>query len=142
MDWSLPTGFPAAVLDDRGLIKNRSHFAKVYFNDHDVRVHADWNFLAGACGYTYGNNAVWQMYRPGQDIGSTDRSFALLYLPQGKPVSVALGQTAGDEVVVRWYDPRTGDYAAPQRRANAGIARFAPPDEGADRDWLLVLEAK
>jgi hypothetical protein len=72
--------------------------------------------------------------------GSSDRSFALLYLPQGKPVSVVLGKTAGDEVVARWYDPRTGDYTTPQRRANTGIAHLAPPDEGADRDWMLVLD--
>ncbi|MDZ7721270.1 MAG: hypothetical protein U5R06_00215 [candidate division KSB1 bacterium] len=27
-------------------------FEKGYFDDPDVRVHAYWNFLAGACGYT------------------------------------------------------------------------------------------
>lgn len=198
MDWSLPNTVPAEVLDERGLIADRAHFAKGYYTDHDVRVHAYWNFLAGACGYTYGNNAVWQMYRPGQAIaipclhdwrealerpgaqqmqhvralfesrsldrlvpdqslvygsnfdgpdhvraaGSSDGSFALLYLPQGKPVSVVLGKTAGDEVIARWYDPRTGDYTAPERRANAGIGHFAPPEEGSDRDWLLVLDAQ
>ena len=26
---------------------------------------AYWSLLAGACGHTYGNNNVWQMYRPG-----------------------------------------------------------------------------
>ena len=195
IDWSNPRRVPAGVLDDRGLIADRGHFAKGYFDAHDVRVHAYWNFLSGACGYTYGNNAVWQMYRAGHDItipclyewreslerpgaqqmqhvralfeshslarlipdqslvygpnpegpdhvraaGSTDRSFALLYLPRGKPVSVVLGKTAGEELVTRWYDPRTGDYTAPQTRANSGIAQFVPPDEGAGRDWVLVL---
>src|SRR5690606_33967157 len=30
--------------------------------------HAYWNFLSGACGYTYGNNAIWQMFKKGGDI--------------------------------------------------------------------------
>ncbi len=35
------------------------------FDDYDVRQAAYWSLLAGACGHTYGNNNVWQMYRPG-----------------------------------------------------------------------------
>jgi len=34
-----------------------------------VRVHAYWNLLSGACGYTYGNNAVFQMFKKGSKIG-------------------------------------------------------------------------
>jgi len=34
------------------------------FDDFDVRQAAYWSLLAGACGYTYGDNNVWQMYRP------------------------------------------------------------------------------
>ena len=33
-----------------------------------MRIHAYWNFLAGACGYTYGNNAVWQMFKNGDEL--------------------------------------------------------------------------
>jgi hypothetical protein len=33
------------------------------FEDFDVRQAAYWSLLAGACGYTYGDNNVWQMYR-------------------------------------------------------------------------------
>ena len=57
---------PNGVLDDDGLIIDKSHFADGFFDDYDVRVHAYWNFLAGACGYTYGNNAIWQMYKKGE----------------------------------------------------------------------------
>jgi hypothetical protein len=35
------------------------------FDDDDVRQAAWWSLLAGACGHTYGNNNVWQMFRPG-----------------------------------------------------------------------------
>jgi hypothetical protein len=194
-DWSSPQRVPAGVLDDRGLISDRTYFPKGFFNDYDVRVHAYWNILTGACGYTYGNNAVWQMYRPGQDIaipclydwrdslerpgaqkmrhvralfeprlsrlvpdqslvsgpnpegadhiraaGSSDRSFALAYFPQGKPAEIVLGKTAGDEVSVRWHDPRTGFLTPPEHRTNSGTALFSPPDQGPERDWVLVLE--
>jgi len=34
------------------------------FDDFDVRQSAYWSVLAGACGHTYGDNNVWQMYQP------------------------------------------------------------------------------
>ena len=34
------------------------------FDDADVRQAAYWSLLAGACGYTYGNNNIWQMFDP------------------------------------------------------------------------------
>lgn len=37
------------------------------FDDYDVRQAAYWAMLAGACGHTYGNNNVWQMWAPGRN---------------------------------------------------------------------------
>jgi hypothetical protein len=37
------------------------------FDDADARQAAWWSVMAGACGHTYGNNNVWQMWRPGRD---------------------------------------------------------------------------
>lgn len=34
------------------------------FDDYDARQAAWWSLLAGACGHTYGNNNIWQMYKP------------------------------------------------------------------------------
>ncbi len=36
------------------------------FTAYDVRQAAYWSMLAGACGHTYGNNNVWQMWAPGR----------------------------------------------------------------------------
>ena len=36
------------------------------FDAYDVRQAAYWALLAGACGHTYGNNSVWQMWSPGR----------------------------------------------------------------------------
>ena len=44
---------------------NRSANGIDRFDDYDVRQAAYWSLLAGACGFTYGNNNVWQMFKPG-----------------------------------------------------------------------------
>ena len=36
-----------------------------YWDDDDVRRYAYWSVFAGACGFTYGHNAVMQMHKPG-----------------------------------------------------------------------------
>ncbi|MEM7573815.1 MAG: glycoside hydrolase family 140 protein [Bacteroidota bacterium] len=68
IDFADPQKVPEGVLDEKGLVKDSSHFAKGFFDDYDVRIHAYWNLLSGAAGYTYGNNAVWQMYQPGYSL--------------------------------------------------------------------------
>ncbi len=67
-DFKTPKKVPEKVLDDNGIIKDASYFQKGFFTDYDIRVHAYWDFLSGACGYTYGNNAVWQMFKKGGAI--------------------------------------------------------------------------
>jgi hypothetical protein len=46
---------------------NRNVDGIARFDDFDVRQAAWWSVLAGACGYTYGNNNIWQMYKPPTD---------------------------------------------------------------------------
>jgi hypothetical protein len=62
-DWSKPLRVPDAVLNEDGTIRDLTHFREGFFSDYDIRVHAYWNFLSGTCGYTYGNNAIWQFYK-------------------------------------------------------------------------------
>jgi hypothetical protein len=68
LDWINSLPVPEDVLNDDRTIAKKEHFEQGFFDDHDVRVHAYWNFLAGACGYTYGNNAVWQMFEKGGNM--------------------------------------------------------------------------
>ena len=37
-----------------------------YSFDAHVRQRAWWDVFSGACGHTYGNHSVWQMYAPGR----------------------------------------------------------------------------
>ncbi len=46
------------------------------FDDFDVRQAAYWSILAGACGYTYGDNNIWQMYRPSASAGTVAGLFS------------------------------------------------------------------
>ena len=39
------------------------------WQDHDVRRYAYWSVFAGACGHTYGHNAIMQMLKPGYHTG-------------------------------------------------------------------------
>lgn len=53
---------PDGILNTDGTIKNKAYFTDGFFDDRDIRIAAYWNILSGACGYTYGNNAVWQLF--------------------------------------------------------------------------------
>lgn len=51
---------------------NRGVSAIERFDDYDARQAAYWSLLAGACGHTYGNNSIWQMYKPAVSGGVGD----------------------------------------------------------------------
>lgn len=53
------------VIDERGLVRDTAYFADGIYDEKDIRNQAYWTYLSGAAGYTYGNNAIWQMYKPG-----------------------------------------------------------------------------
>ncbi len=65
LDWNNSPPVPEDVLNKDLIITKKEYFEQGFFDDHDVRVFAYWDFLSGACGYTYGNNAVWQMFEKG-----------------------------------------------------------------------------
>ncbi len=65
-------------------------------------------------------------------------SYALVYLPSGKPVELDLSSLAGERLIGHWYDPRTGlarSLGVFERQARMS---FAPP--GGGPDWVLVLD--
>ncbi len=46
-------------------------FEKGVFTASEVRRRAYWSLLAGACGFTYGANGIWQMDKPGAILQAT-----------------------------------------------------------------------
>jgi hypothetical protein len=64
--------------------------------------------------------------------------YAFVYVPTGKPVTIALGKISGDKVDAWWFDPRDGSARAIEAVSNQGTREFTPPS--ADLDWILVLD--
>jgi len=48
--------------------------ANGWFDEFDSRRAGYWSVLAGACGHTYGNHNIWQMWQPGRDPISVART--------------------------------------------------------------------
>jgi len=71
---------------------------------------------------------------------AADGSYAMVYSPRGKPVTVALDKLSGDRLKVWWYDPRTGAAESAGDCERHGDREFTPPATGDDQDWVLVLD--
>lgn len=66
-------------------------------------------------------------------------SFAMIYLPQNRPVTIALDHLSGKVKKVWWFDPRTGKTFAGKDIKNRKTATLSPP-ETAGKDWVLVID--
>ena len=67
--------------------------------------------------------------------------YAMIYLPEGQPVTVDLAKLVGSTATAWWYDPRTGratQLKEPYSTVNA--QRFVPPSSGREHDWVLVID--
>jgi hypothetical protein len=74
-----------------------------------------------------------------------NRSFAIVYLPTARYISVDLGRLTGPSVRATWYDPVSGNYTGDEsaRVPATGPHVFRPPSsrDSEDSDWVLVLES-
>jgi hypothetical protein len=64
-------------------------------------------------------------------------TYALIYLPQPKPVRVDLTKIKATRKKAAWFDVRTGQ-STPARISGKSAATFTPPKVG--QDWVLVIE--
>lgn len=80
---------------------------------------------------------------------ASDGSYALIYSPQGLPITADLGKIAGTTTAAWWYNPRAGGThdgrGRPASRPFAslptnGTHTFTPPTSGPGNDWVLVLD--
>lgn len=65
-------------------------------------------------------------------------SYAMVYLPQNKPVKIDLSRISGNLKNVWWFDVRTGTATAAKPVKGNGAATFTPPPKGID--WVLVID--
>ena len=67
-----------------------------------------------------------------------NKSYALIYLPQNKPVKIDLSKISGVTKNVFWYDVRSGKSTPSKSVKGNGVQSFSPPKEG--KDWVLVID--
>lgn len=84
---------------------------------------------------------------------ASDGSFAIVYMPSARTVTVDLGQLAGPNVNARWYDPSNGVFSSagapftitahPQSHSFIPAAvNASTTGSGTFSDWVLVLESR
>lgn len=71
-------------------------------------------------------------------------TFAMLYFPDGKGISLNLENLSGQTSKMTWFDPRTGV----EFRGNDGEfisneihTLISPPSSGRGNDWVLIIDA-
>lgn len=165
-----------------------------YFDDYDVRKSAYWSVFAGAAGYTYGCNDVWQFYSPKHPAITGARTFwkdalqlpgavqmkylsqlmasnpmmvpdqslilsdagkegehvqacrhpdgnsAMIYMPTGKPVRLAIYKLKSKKLKASWFNPRTGQTASCALKNIRDEMEFKAPTSGHGDDWVLILK--
>jgi hypothetical protein len=96
---------------------------------------ADQSLVKSAVGTTY------------QDLvyatRNENKSYAMIYLPQNKPVTIDLTKISGSIKNVWWFNPRTGQAVVGKAVKGSGAQSFSPPKEGTPdsyRDWVLVID--
>jgi hypothetical protein len=70
-------------------------------------------------------------------------SYAMVYIPDGRPVTVSAHDLEGTHLAAWWFDPRTGEArAVPGPFERSQLPAFVPPTSGPEQDWVLVLDSE
>ncbi|MCM1131715.1 MAG: glycoside hydrolase family 140 protein [Roseburia sp.] len=69
-----------------GILQGLHDMKEPYWQDYDIRRYAYWSVLSGTCGFTYGNNAIMQFHRKGDNgsYGVREEWMEALNMPGGK----------------------------------------------------------
>ncbi len=69
-----------------------------------------------------------------------DGSFALIYLPIGKIITVNTALLTGDKIKCWWFNPRDGQSRLGGTEKRTDKMTFTPPTLGYEEDWVLILD--
>ena len=67
-------------------------------------------------------------------------SYAMVYVPVGRPFKVRMDKISGPRVKAWWFSPRDGKATQIGTFANTGEHEFVSPEQGELIDWVLVLD--
>lgn len=73
---------------------------------------------------------------------SADGTLAIVYLPEGRAITVNLARLGGSPSTTLWFDPTDGSTRNAHAVPAGGHHRFTPPgpNSSGNSDWVLVLE--
>jgi hypothetical protein len=74
-----------------------------------------------------------------------DGSFAIIYLPGARAITVELSELAGPRVTADWFDPAIGSFISTGADLSLnGTHVFQPPgvNGGGSKDWVLLLRTR
>jgi len=73
---------------------------------------------------------------------SIDKTYALIYTPNGKALSIDLKKMQGDFLCARWFNPRDAQSIPIDCFKNMDTVLFTPPASGRGSDWILIVDNK
>lgn len=112
-----------------GIVQGLHDTKQPYWEEKDVRRYAYWSVFAGACGFTYGNNAVIQFYDPDRGAGAygaREHWKEALHAPGG--VQLLFLKTLMESVDFTKGCAKEDYLVSPQRERYHHIALFAGED--------------
>jgi hypothetical protein len=70
-----------------------------------------------------------------------DNRYAMVYMPVGKKIGLNLSFIPSGKVNAWWFNPRTGKPGSKKMVvAKSALVYFVPPELGAEKDWVLVVD--
>jgi hypothetical protein len=70
----------------------------------------------------------------------SEGSYAMVYVPTGRPFKVKMDKIGGAKVKAWWFNPRDGKATLIGEYPNTGEREYSPPTKGENLDWVLVLD--
>jgi len=107
------------------------HFRRLFTDRPFEKLVPDQDVLAGAAGEGADHMRA---------ARAADGSFALVYAPTGKAVTVRLSKISGGRVRAWWFNPRQGIAEPAGEYQAAGERTLTPPYSGRNNDWVLILD--
>ena len=71
---------------------------------------------------------------------STDNSYAMIYLPVGKTLTINTKYMSCKEVIAWWFNPKDKTVQKIGRLKRQNQMDFTSPTTGIENDWVLVID--
>lgn len=68
-------------------------------------------------------------------------SYMMVYLPEGKTITLNTSAIRSKKIKVTWFDPKTGKSSTAKIISNKKQLNFTSPTIGKGNDWVLILDA-